>query len=471
MIRISTFIRKTEGATAVIIAICLFSLLGVASLAIDMGHLYTVRNEMQNVADAAALAGVAQLIQADASGNAARYSGQATTAAKQVAQSQRRVDGLTAVADGARNDLTLNFGTWNIYAGNPTTAWTPIALANVDTSTTANALQVTITRDSGTVFGPVSNIFAKVFNANTSVVSASATAYLGFTSSVGTGTVTVPLAIPQTVITAMMPQPGSWFAQLLAPRQAFATTKTLTFKDLGSGSFNDGTKYHQPKYDIAQAYLFVVNQNDSVPGTINDNLTKYTTTGGTPVRPMKYGDRLYPLSEFQWGSNIKTIFTNFKSAYTAMKNSTTNKWRCVVPTITKTQPSASLPLSQRLAKALLPGASEAQACFTFWTQSYTGGNVPIWVNGFATIDITAVTVNASCVETNPPDGNSVPQVTNTNSCRNTCSLTAEVVTDHGTVLPAARTDVSGSGASGGKDFHGTSTSVAGLTASIPCLVK
>ena len=48
----------------------LFALIGVASLAIDMGQLYTVRNELQNVADAAALAGVGQLIQKDANGNA-----------------------------------------------------------------------------------------------------------------------------------------------------------------------------------------------------------------------------------------------------------------------------------------------------------------------------------------------------------------------------------------------------------------
>ena len=46
------FIKQTEGATAIIIALSLFALIGVASLAIDMGQLYTVRNELQNVADA-----------------------------------------------------------------------------------------------------------------------------------------------------------------------------------------------------------------------------------------------------------------------------------------------------------------------------------------------------------------------------------------------------------------------------------
>ena len=36
--------------------------LGMVSLAIDMGQLYTVRNELQNVADAAALAAAGNLI-------------------------------------------------------------------------------------------------------------------------------------------------------------------------------------------------------------------------------------------------------------------------------------------------------------------------------------------------------------------------------------------------------------------------
>ncbi len=64
------FIKQTEGAAAIIIACSLVALIAVASLAIDMGQLYTVRNQLQNVADAAALAGVGQLIQKDASGNA-----------------------------------------------------------------------------------------------------------------------------------------------------------------------------------------------------------------------------------------------------------------------------------------------------------------------------------------------------------------------------------------------------------------
>ena len=57
-----TLIRRTEGSVAIITAIGLVAFLGMVSLAIDMGHLYTVRNELQNVADAAALAAANALI-------------------------------------------------------------------------------------------------------------------------------------------------------------------------------------------------------------------------------------------------------------------------------------------------------------------------------------------------------------------------------------------------------------------------
>ena len=55
-------IVRTEGAVAVISALGLVAFLGMVSLVIDMGRLYTVRNELQNVADAAALAAAGNLM-------------------------------------------------------------------------------------------------------------------------------------------------------------------------------------------------------------------------------------------------------------------------------------------------------------------------------------------------------------------------------------------------------------------------
>ncbi len=50
-------LRGNRGQALVIFALALFVLMGVAALAIDVGHMYAVRNELQRSADAGALAG------------------------------------------------------------------------------------------------------------------------------------------------------------------------------------------------------------------------------------------------------------------------------------------------------------------------------------------------------------------------------------------------------------------------------
>jgi Flp pilus assembly protein TadG len=64
-LHLGSLLNNRHGASAVIIAICLVMLLGFVALAIDMGHLYVARNELQNAADAGALAGASELFTAD----------------------------------------------------------------------------------------------------------------------------------------------------------------------------------------------------------------------------------------------------------------------------------------------------------------------------------------------------------------------------------------------------------------------
>ena len=459
MMRKSNFIRRTEGAAAVIIAITLFVLIGAASLAIDIGQLNTVRNELQNVADAAALAGVAQLIQ-DQGGVAVRDSGKALLAAMQVAQTQSQLQGLPQVDDAARNDLTIHFGIWDIYAADRSLAWTDLGTTCASDSN-ANAMLVSVKRASGNIFGPVSNLFAQVMGYSTTEVAGTATAYLGYTTAAGTGTVTVPLTLPATVLAGIQTERGSWFARLFAPREAQATANSLTFKDLGGSTFYQNNLY-KPYYDATKAYLYTVNNDDSVPSTVINNLKKYYTTGGTAIRPMAMGTRLYPLSEYQWASNIKSIFSAFKSAYNAKKDANGN-WRVNVSVYSTTNPLARhrSDFLWRLARNLLPGVTEAQACFEFPASGYPSGGT-IYVSGFANVDITAVTYTSDCLTVGMPD-----QVTNPDSCRNTNSVSISVPTGVDTVSPA------GSNGGGPDNQHITAGAKAnvGAFATQPRLVK
>jgi hypothetical protein len=59
--RVRKFVQGTEGAVMVLTALGLVVFLGYAALAIDIGHLYVVKNELQNAADAGANAGALNL--------------------------------------------------------------------------------------------------------------------------------------------------------------------------------------------------------------------------------------------------------------------------------------------------------------------------------------------------------------------------------------------------------------------------
>ena len=49
--------------SAVLIAILMFVFLGFAALALDLSHLFVAKNELQNAADAGALAGATVFVQ------------------------------------------------------------------------------------------------------------------------------------------------------------------------------------------------------------------------------------------------------------------------------------------------------------------------------------------------------------------------------------------------------------------------
>ncbi len=59
--KLARLMAETSGAVAVITAIALVVICGAAALAIDLGHLVSVKNELQIAADASALGGARAL--------------------------------------------------------------------------------------------------------------------------------------------------------------------------------------------------------------------------------------------------------------------------------------------------------------------------------------------------------------------------------------------------------------------------
>ncbi len=477
-------LRGTRGSVAVITAIGLIAFVGMVSLAIDMGHLYTVRNELQNVADAAALAAAGNLIH-DYGAGAVRDSAAAQQAALTVVQRQSQLSGQPGVAAEDRNDLNFIFGAWDIYKGDPATAWTEIG-STCASDSNANGVKVTIRRAAGTVYGPVSNFLGGIFGRDTSQVAATAIAYLGYTHEVPTATVEVPLALPDTIVAASKSRP-SWFARILGPSEAVATTtKTYVFKDTG-GTLVDNNVTTAP-LDPNQAYLFTVGENDAVPGTIWDILTKvytpsYTSSNPVYVTDLKQAQEIHTRSEFMYGSSyISPIFQRLQKAYNYKTTGNANTappagtaWRVTLPVYgTTPNPSASRQhrgVFKSLARLLAPfWPSDAYACYTMPPPK-------TYVNGFVNADITNVTYSSSGDDGSYTYPKTINKIKYNNkkdfltrypqSTWNVNSLTIKNVTDGSTVSPPGST----SGGPSNTVLNPGAPTNTGAFASIPVLVK
>ena len=162
-------IEDTRGAVAVIVAIVLVVLLSFGALALDISNAMIARNELQNVADASALAGTRQLgLIYAALPQGTPYTTYVLSNPSAVVNAATAV----ALANQARqvaivlNPADIVIGVWNV---GPRTL-TP---GNVG----ATGVQVTAHRD-GTANGPVATWLAGIMGINSMNVTATATAAL-----------------------------------------------------------------------------------------------------------------------------------------------------------------------------------------------------------------------------------------------------------------------------------------------------
>lgn len=135
--------RSEGGNTAILVAVLLVVLTGFGSLVVDIGHLFRVRNELQNAADAAALAAASQLDRTSDGIVAARL--KAKQFAKKNYANNTQVD---------VRDQDIMFGYWH-QSSNASCSPAPCfqAISSFPSSSQAsgiNAVQVTTQRSSDT---------------------------------------------------------------------------------------------------------------------------------------------------------------------------------------------------------------------------------------------------------------------------------------------------------------------------------
>ena len=205
----TTSLVQQKGAVTVLVALTLPVLVGAAALAVDLAYLHVVRNELQNDADAAALAGARALYKKNLA--AADWTSAADTARNAIA--------LNRAASHALADGQVQTGYWDTQQ---TTAGLQ-GLPMTPSATDAPAVQVSLAKSDGQNQGPVLTFLANIWGISSVPVRVTAVAGVTSPGIVKPGGL-FPLAISDCMYQKF------WSMQSAGPRIDPTTGKPYVFK-------------------------------------------------------------------------------------------------------------------------------------------------------------------------------------------------------------------------------------------------
>lgn len=237
------------------------TLIGLSAVVIDVGHLVIARNELQNAADAAALAG-ANCLQRTPTGSATDCTQAPSTAmhwdtaaAKAFSSiALNKADGAT-LGTGLQMADAISTGYKNLLAG-PQAALQPRTLSPVGIYDKP-AVMVVLRKDSGMNGGPVQTLITRMFGGAAQPMSASAVAVISNPGSTRGGTL-IPLAINKCMYDQY------WDANSNSPKLATSTTLNGVPQVIGQPwEVRIGSSYHYPNCDSGQWTTFEQDANDT----------------------------------------------------------------------------------------------------------------------------------------------------------------------------------------------------------------
>ncbi len=183
--------RQDRAGVAAVAAVLLTSLVALTGAAVDIGMMAAVRSELQNAADAAALAGAGTLITWGADNTASAQPETALAEAQAMAY-QNTSQGINLQL--AVEDITLGLWSEDDHAFDPD---------HIGASSDPNNLSAcrVIIRRNLTINTPVPTIFLGILGIDTVDISAMSTGHLGWAGSVQGGQVDLPIAVKQDALT------------------------------------------------------------------------------------------------------------------------------------------------------------------------------------------------------------------------------------------------------------------------------
>lgn len=186
-----------KGAVLVLVAFLLLILLGIAAFAIDFGYRHVVKNELQNAADAAALAGARELGKIYETASVHELTSDEKNQITNVVQS-------TAATNYAGDKKQLEIDANDILFGD----WNTNTNVFSEPETVPDAIKVTVRRQSVYNSGPIKTFFAGIFGIDALAVYADATAALTGPSTVEEGALPIPVGIGKSWF-----DPSNWAAE------------------------------------------------------------------------------------------------------------------------------------------------------------------------------------------------------------------------------------------------------------------
>jgi len=236
-----------RGIVIALVAIMMVVFLSLAALAIDLSHLFVVRNELQNAADAAALAGAGTFYK-NTPPTVPNWAQAVTTASAAI--QMNKSDGSTL------NNCEVQTGYWNLSKTPPGLQSQGITPGPLDVP----AVMVAVSRSSGNNGGPVGLILGPILGRSFASVSAQAIAVTGSPGHVEPGAL-----LPMVISKEIADQAGNYNSP----------TKT----------FRIGSAYHYPNSEAGQWTSLNLDTNN-VP-TIRDLIAN-----GNPT-PLSVGDNIW----------------------------------------------------------------------------------------------------------------------------------------------------------------------------------
>ena len=322
--------QPQQGSIVVLFGGLLLVLTGFAVLAIDVGRIYIVRTELQNAADAAALAGANCLTRQSAvsateclSTVAASLNWDRASAKAQAQLSHNQADNRSMSSTDAGH--VIDVGYWDLLNKRPSGQTLPTSSMSTTFSPLGTydkpAIRVKVSKATGQNGGPVLMLTRLMYGGSDVPMSATSVAVISSPSQVEAGNL-IPMAINKCLYDTY------WNTSTNSPY--VATKKTLNGVNQVVGKpwvFRIGSAYHYGSCDSGQWTSFGVDSNSAsyVKGLIdNGNPTALSIGDATYIqsgtKTSNYNDLLkqYPMPA---GADVLVPVVNYPSGLDGVKSS------------------------------------------------------------------------------------------------------------------------------------------------------